>query len=172
MAVDPFLTLRVETLSDATKATFSGALGLALEGPLPVPPEVDGSWITSTIFFSGDWAGLVRLDLPRDLAAAVTADWRSEKPAELEKAAVNDAMGELVNTVAGILKPSLEGIRLISMPRVSDTSKALPLKGKSDLKGCTLRCGNHLLQLSVWKCPPQFKMAVVPKPDLRTRAST
>ena len=129
------------------------------------------AWLISAFdgdFSDEDW----RHTPPIDVAGEITADWRSEKPAELEKAAVNDAMGELVNTVAGILKPSLEGIRLISMPRVSDTSKALPLKGKSDLKGCTLRCGNHLLQLSVWKCPPQFKMAVVPKPDLRTRAST
>jgi Chemotaxis phosphatase CheX len=165
MGIDPFLLLRPDILAQVAKTTFQGAMNIAVEGPLALPAEQEGLWISSTIFISGEWAGLLRLDMPEGLAGELTAAWLGLTTVP-DRSAVRDAMGELANTLAGILKPSLPGARSVSVPRVCDTLKALTIKGKRDIIGATLSFGNRLFQASLWKCPPEFCIKVVPKPEL------
>lgn len=163
--LDPTWTLQPGTLADAAKIAFQGAMEASVDGPLDGPLEHDGRWISATLFISGSWSGLLRLDLPQEQAARITAQWLPQESEAVQRSVVHDAAGELVNTMAGIIKPCLPGLRLMSVPRVCETDNALVIKGKKDILGATLGWEGFLFQLSLWRCPPAYGLPLVPKPS-------
>lgn len=171
MGAEAFDALDAVILAEPAKMTFREAFGQELLGPEDGPAVGTGAWLSGGIFFSGDWAGLLRVDLPLDLAKEVAGTWLGADPRGLERGTVMDAVGELANTVAGLLKPALLGVQAMSVPRVAVLDRPTLVADRSKIVGATLRLDGRCLQVSLWKCPPQFRMQVVPKPDPANGAS-
>lgn len=165
MIIDPIIFFKPENLAGHVKATFKGSMSVDVDGPLPLLPKAEGLWISATVFLVGEWAGLLRLDMPEGLASDLTMAWLGMETAP-DKAGVRDAVGELANTLAGLLKPGLHGVHSVTVPRVSETLNALILSGKKDIVGATLAHKERLFQASLWKCPPPTGVRAVPKPEL------
>jgi hypothetical protein len=165
MAAAPFSALAPATLAQSMRSVFREAFALELEGPLGGLERADSvRWICGSVFFSGDWSGVLRMDLPSEMAARLGALWTGQEAPLMDSAAVNDAVGELANTVAGNLKKLLPGIRGMSVPRVSDVL-APKTEFSSQRLQAYFRVMDQDLRVSLVQLPPQFKMIVVPKPD-------
>ncbi|HTB34196.1 MAG TPA: chemotaxis protein CheX [bacterium] len=167
MANAPFKALAPATLAQSMRSVFQEAFALELEGPLAGLERADSRrWICGSVFFSGDWSGVLRMDLPWEMAARLGGLWIGQDGPLEDSAAVNDAVGELANTVAGNLKKLLPGIRGMSVPRVAD---AQPPNGEpsSQRLQAYFRLLDQDLRVSLVQLPSQFKMIVVPRPDGR-----
>lgn len=122
------MSLDERILDEVVRSVLHGAAGLELE---EAPPRQDGpgaDWLTATVFFSGEWQGLIRLDLPFSLGQSLAARMRREGAAVSERALVLDAVGELTNILAGNLKPVIGGARRLSVPRVLE-GPPMPMGG-------------------------------------------
>jgi hypothetical protein len=166
MSDEKFDQLDPATLAQSSKIVFRQGFGMELEDSKPADPLEPGVWVSGSIFFSGEWSGLLRVELPLGLARTFTGDWLGIADEHLEPAAVIDAIGELANTVAGILKPALPGIKGMSVPRVSETDLSKAIRDPKRTHQAVLALKGQPMHVSLWKCPPQFKMLVVPKPKV------
>jgi hypothetical protein len=166
MSEDQFAALDAEALAQSSKIVFRQGFGMELLDSQPAEPLLSGLWVSGAIFFSGDWSGLLRVELPVALARGFTSQWLGLSEDELDPSAVDDAIGELANTVAGILKPALPGIKGMSVPRVSGTELSKAVRDPKRTLQAVLALDGQPLHVSLWKCPPQFKMLVVPKPKV------
>ena len=165
MATQPFKALAPATLAQCMRSVFMEAFAVELEGPLPSLERADSRrWICGSVFFSGDWSGVLRMDLPVEMAARLGALWIGQEGPLEDSAAVNDAVGELANTVAGNLKKLLPGIRGMSVPRVADVL-APNGEGSGQRLQIYFRLMDQDMRVSLVQLPPQFKMIVVPKPE-------
>ena len=82
-------------------------------------PEEDVSYpVMGAVFFAGAWKGAVQLELESALAYRVTAHLMSAPVPERVDSDVCDAIGEVVNMIAGNLKSTLPGDAAMSMPVV------------------------------------------------------
>lgn len=164
MAPPPFSALAPATLAQCVQSVFKEGFALDLEGPLKGLERTDSArWICGSIFFSGDWSGVLRMDLPGEMAARLGALWIGQDGALQDRAAVDDAVGELANTVAGHLKKLLPGIRGMSVPRVAEV---LTPSGETSSQRIQtyFRLMDQDLRVSLVQLPAHFKMIVVPKP--------
>jgi hypothetical protein len=164
MAPPPFTALAPATLAQSMRSVFQEAFALDLEGPLPALERTETArWICGSIFFSGNWSGVLRMELPSEMAARLGALWIGQEGPLQDGSAVNDAVGELANTVAGHLKKLLPGIRGMSVPRVADVLEPSGESSSQRLQAYFRLMGQDL-RVSLVQLPPQFKMIVVPKP--------
>jgi chemotaxis protein CheX len=116
-------------LAHALVKTFQVMLNLRLEstdlrGAVPPP----GKYVLGTIGFSGKAAGVVHLRLSLESATAVAARILGLQPQDITNAGeINDAVGELLNIVAGNFKSNLCDAGLdcsLQPPQVMQTSDA------------------------------------------------
>ena len=96
-----------------------------LEGGLEPAPQSfhppDGSHILQAhVELSGGWDGCVHLFIHANLARTCTAFLLDISPSETTLEDMTDAIGELVNIIAGRLKLGLEEPTRISVPYVVD----------------------------------------------------
>ena len=95
-------------------------------------PDPDGSGkaaypVTGAVFFAGAWKGAIHVGFDAGLANAITAHLMSvPAPAEVDSDVI-DAIGEVVNMIAGNLNSTLEGGAVMSMPAVV-TGKGVAMK--------------------------------------------
>ena len=74
--------------------------------------------IVGTIYFAGGWKGAVFMEFEENLALDMAAHLlKADRPARIDRD-VRDAVGEVVNMVAGNLKPILPDESHMSMPSV------------------------------------------------------
>ncbi|WP_435746855.1 chemotaxis protein CheX [Nocardioides sp. SYSU DS0663] len=98
-------------------ASFVGAPELLLPGA----PPADGTplW-TATVTITGEWRGMVSIDLAEPVVLAVTRGMlgfgEDEQP---DLPSCTDAVGELVNIVGGNVKSLMPGPSSLSLPVVS-----------------------------------------------------
>ena len=110
--VNPFLSATIET--------FSTMIG---EKAVPGKPSLEkgrgiGYDISGVIGLTGDLIGSVSLSFPEDTALNVISAFLGEEVKELDYDAM-DAVGELVNIIAGYAKKFLKGYSTsISLPSV------------------------------------------------------
>jgi HD-like signal output (HDOD) protein len=162
------MSLDAQTLDEVTRSVLHGAAGVdlsAIDGPAPAAA---GDWLTATIFFSGEWQGLVRLDLPFTLGQNLAARMRQQPGAVSERPLVLDAVGELANILAGNLKPVIGGARRLSVPRVMESPPmAMGGNGLEPVERAYLLHG-QLLRVGVL----QQNTPSQDKPQHRVRADT
>jgi hypothetical protein len=122
--IDPLL---IEGVVGDTWATYLGAAVEPLNAPGGIPveaPTVDESQIGAHIRINGEAAWEVTLRGPWSSALEATrrmlgSSDQAEDSENVDTSDILDAWGELVNTLAGNLKASLElGTRSLSMPEV------------------------------------------------------
>jgi len=80
--------------------------------------EVPGRSLTGCVQLTGDFEGATLLFCTASLARSLASVMFSEDPASLSSEEIRDALGELVNMVAGNIKPLLEGTSRLSLPSV------------------------------------------------------
>ncbi|HTB33554.1 MAG TPA: HDOD domain-containing protein [bacterium] len=120
------MALDAAIFEETIRSVLHGATGLE---PSPCPAggdEADADWMSATVFFSGDWQGMIRLEMPYALAQALAGRMRRQDGVQTERMLVLDGVGELANILAGNLKPALGGARRFSVPRVLE-GPAFPL---------------------------------------------
>lgn len=110
--INPFLASTLEVFSTMLGAKLTrGELSLSVN----FQPQHDVSGI---IGLSGKASGTVVVSLDRDVAIAVTERLLGERPATIN-ADVVDAVGEIVNMIAGRAKSNLEELAMtLSLPTV------------------------------------------------------
>jgi len=110
--INPFLT--------STISVFDTMLNCKLERGAPylksgVQPQHE---VSGVIGLSGKAQGTVVLELSREAALSATEAMLQERPAEIN-GDVTDAIGELVNMIAGSAKAKLEHLSMsVSLPTV------------------------------------------------------
>jgi chemotaxis protein CheX len=91
----------------------------------PAPANGDGSSapdarIGASVQITGNWEGAVRLDSSLALARMAAARFIGSEPDKVSVDQVRDAMGELANMSAGMIKNLLPGPSYLSLPSVAD----------------------------------------------------
>lgn len=94
----------------------------------PAPADSDGASTTEAMIgalvqITGGWEGAVRLDSSLALARVAAARFVGSEPDQVSIDQVRDAMGELANMSAGMLKNLLPGPSYLSLPSVADGSE-------------------------------------------------
>jgi len=79
--------------------------------------------IGASVQITGGWEGAVRLDSSLALARAAAARFVGTEPEQVSIDQVRDAMGELANMSAGMIKNLLPGPSYLSLPSVADGSE-------------------------------------------------
>lgn len=96
--------------------------GALMGTALAIPSDTDAALWERSLFarvaFRGDWNGCLELDCTRGLAAAVAASFFGVDRSEVRYEDAADAVGELLNTLAGHIRPLLPGTVRVSVPRV------------------------------------------------------
>ena len=111
----------IEPFIEATVGVFRELFGLEPEylNPYLVQKDDRNEWdISGIIGIGGDSRGVVVVSLSGQLAAALTAKLVGG-PVQLDDPDIVDAVGEIVNIIAGNAKKGLEQYRLeISLPTI------------------------------------------------------
>ncbi len=94
----------------------------------PAPADGDKgrakeAMIGASVQITGGWEGAVRLDSSLALARVAAARFVGTEPDQVSIDQVRDAMGELANMSAGMLKNLLPGPSYLSLPSVADGSE-------------------------------------------------
>ena len=113
--------LITDLLDEATVQEIADQAWAALVGEeeflVPLPGELPADTVSSWVDVVGPWTGAVVLTCGRDTAEQPTrALLREHAPAVLERADVEDALGELANVVGGNVKAVLPGPSVLGLP--------------------------------------------------------
>jgi chemotaxis protein CheX len=105
-------------------STFLGTEDPLVPGP---PGELAVGW-SAAVTVSGEWEGMVSVELPAGVAEEVTRRMLGlpEGPEQAEDADVADAVGELVNMIGGNVKSLMPGPSVLSLPVVAAGRVARP----------------------------------------------
>jgi len=79
--------------------------------------------IGASVQITGGWEGAVRLDSSLALARVAASRFVGTEPDQVSIDQVRDAMGELANMSAGMIKNLLPGPSYLSLPSVADGSE-------------------------------------------------
>jgi CheY-specific phosphatase CheX len=111
------MLIEANDVTQITHEIWGGMLQIELS-PLPDIPIKFG--IGACVEITGAWEGAVRVDCSKPLAKLATARFLGVKPEEVALDQMRDAMGELANMSAGIVKPLLPPPCRLSQPTVDD----------------------------------------------------
>ena len=103
----------VQMLVDEVWTSFLGSEEPLLPGP---PAELNVGW-SAAVTVSGEWHGVVTVELPTGLAEEVTRRMLMVEDTHDEDVA--DAVGELVNMIGGNVKSLMPGPSVLSLPVVA-----------------------------------------------------
>jgi chemotaxis protein CheX len=123
VALEPSLS-DVEMVVEEVWTSFLGAEEPLLMG---APADLAVGW-SAAVTVSGEWHGMISVELPRDTAEEVTrrmlglVDGLGSTPDE----DVADAVGELVNMIGGGVKSLMPGPSALSLPVVAAGRVARP----------------------------------------------
>lgn len=108
--------------------------------------------LTGVIQIAGVWKGAVLLDCSAEFSHAAAAVFFKMSPREVTSEDVQDTAAELVNTLAGNIKPLLPGPSFLTLPTVTfgkDYRIAVP---NTHCETSTLMQTEHgALRLSIWR---------------------
>ncbi|MCZ4497985.1 MAG: chemotaxis protein CheX [Marmoricola sp.] len=120
---EPSLT-DVQMVVEEVWSTFLGAEEPLLPG---APGELTVGW-SAAVAVSGEWDGMVSVELPTAMAEEVTRRMLGlgDEPASAVDEDVADAVGELVNMIGGNVKSLMPGPSALSLPVVAAGRVARP----------------------------------------------
>jgi len=104
-------------MSEIVVSVFGDATGVELGGSAcqGVP---SGDSYSAEICLSGDWQGVLQVQISQNLAREVAGTMLHRQHQWLDETSVMDAVGELANMIAGNLRPLVDGARRLSVPVV------------------------------------------------------
>ena len=142
-------------LSGAVELIWQSMVGVPLEPGIPhTPTEADNKkmWVSSVVQLYGDWNGAIRIDCTWDLARQATAHMYGIEGNAVPSDDTCDAVAELTNVIAGMVKPML-GLRshhsLPTVVRGTRYETTLPY-GKSQQQ-CGFGSGDNCLCVTILK---------------------
>ena len=109
--------LETDQLAEAVRSVWSTTLGLAVE-PVGNTTEVEEGLVGS-VGISGKWQGAITMQLPPGLARRAAAAMFMTDVEQTTTEELNDALGELVNQVAGLVRPMVSEDCVLSLPTVA-----------------------------------------------------
>jgi chemotaxis protein CheX len=108
-------------LSSIVVEVFRTMLNLEVE-PQKNSELTTSGWVTAAVHLAGEWKGVILFQIRPELACALCARLTQvDSPPSFDDN-VRDAMGELVNMIAGNLKSVLSSGVVLSMPMVVEGS--------------------------------------------------
>lgn len=119
--VAPSLT-DVEMVVTEVWSSFLGDEEPLLIGP---PAELTVGW-SAAVTVSGEWHGMISVELPAEMADQVTRRMLCLDDGALPDEDVADAVGELVNMIGGGVKSLMPGPSALSLPVVAAGRVARP----------------------------------------------
>lgn len=119
LMVEPSMT-DVEMVVTEVWSSFLGDQEPLLMGP---PSELNVGW-SSAVTVSGEWHGMISVELPTGTAEEITRRMLMVDDAADEDVA--DAVGELVNMIGGGVKSLMPGPSALSLPVVAAGRVARP----------------------------------------------
>lgn len=115
--IEPFLKATIDCFE-----TMMNVIPRHIGTTMTAPP-LEGSDIAAIIGLSGDAQGMVCVSFHKDVALRVVEQFLGEKPTEINSD-VFDAIGEVINIIAGNAKALIQGLKLsISLPTVMHGEK-------------------------------------------------
>ena len=107
-------------LHEMVRSVWDSVLGLELISAESLEvPDGENHSLTGCIQISGAWTGGVILACSAEMARKIAAAMFDMDPSEAALDEIQDALGELVNMIAGNFKNTLEGSCELSLPAVT-----------------------------------------------------
>ena len=107
-------------IHEMIQSVWDSVLGLELISAESLEvPDGENHSLTGCIQISGAWTGGVILSCSAELARKIAAAMFDMDPSEAALDEIQDALGELVNMIAGNFKNTLEGSCELSLPAVT-----------------------------------------------------
>lgn len=140
--------VEAEQLAEAVQAVWSTTLGLEV---LPAPEtERAESVLIGSVGISGRWKGAITMELPSGLARQAAAAMFMMSEDETSADELQDALGELVNQVAGIVRPLISDQCVLSLPTVATGNDGgLAVLGAETLLEVPLSCGTEPMRVTL-----------------------
>ena len=140
--------LEADQIAEAVQAVWNTTLGLEVEPAAALP--ADASALTGSVGISGRWQGAITLRLPKGLARQAAAAMFMTAEGETSPEELSDALGELVNQVAGIVRPLISDHCVLSLPTVATGADGgLTVPGAETLLEVPLACGTEPILVTV-----------------------
>jgi CheY-specific phosphatase CheX len=79
----------------------------------------EDTWISALVQVTGEWNGAIRLDCTNSLARKATARMHGIESSQVSTESACDAIAELANMIAGLMKTLLSGSGHNSLPTVA-----------------------------------------------------
>jgi CheY-specific phosphatase CheX len=141
-----------QDLTNRYRDTWNGLLGLDLQPDPSDAPEVQDSgprW-SAWISLAGEWRGITAISFDAELARMATAAMLGIDASEVTVDDIRDAVGELVNQLAGQTKMALGQGSSLGLPLVIEGGQYESIVPKS-YTVATLRfhCEGHPVELRV-----------------------
>jgi CheY-specific phosphatase CheX len=140
--------VEVEQISEAVRTVWSTTLGLEVT-PTEKAADRPGS-LTGSVGISGKWQGAITMSVPVELARQAAASMFMTEASETSNEEMWDALGELVNQIAGIVRPLISDCCVLSLPTVASGDDAhLTVLGAEPLVEVALACGGDPVLISL-----------------------
>ena len=160
------MTIDEQTLQQVVSDVCSGMLGLQLTSVSDAIGE-EADALSAVIRISGGRETLVQVLTPRNTAVTIASRMFAAREHELSEAEIRDAVGEIVNMVAGSLKGIIDGASGISLPCVGESTGCSPFDDSFSGVCVVNRCQGDPLTVRVFErgtaaaadrcCPDHFR---------------
>jgi chemotaxis protein CheX len=143
-----------DDISNFTKNIWSSFLGLDV-----IPAEhttlkpTDRPYVSGCVTFAGQWNGAVTIDCCMELAREAAGKMFEMEPGSVSSDEVRDALGELVNMLAGNVKTVLPDSCNISLPSVTQgTDYQISISGGEVVCRLGFKCENKAMLVTLLEC--------------------
>ena len=101
-------------------SVFRDLLGLPVhQAATETAPPINGRRLVATVFITGDSENQVAIEAPKETAEMIGEVMFEASPGSLDTADVSDAVGEVVNIIAGSVKDTCPADLRLSVPEVT-----------------------------------------------------
>ncbi|MEO0652744.1 MAG: chemotaxis protein CheX [Planctomycetota bacterium] len=135
-------------IAEAVQAVWGTTLGLEVGPSSDGPPQE--STLIGSVGISGRWKGALTMELPAGLARQAAAAMFMMSEEETSSDELQDALGELVNQVAGIVRPLISEQCVLSLPTVATGQDGgLAILGAQTLLDVPMACGPEPIRVTL-----------------------
>jgi chemotaxis protein CheX len=116
-------------------------------------PSTDGlERIVASVFVEGPWSGAILVGVSEETGREIAAALLAVPVADVSRADINDALGEVANVVGGNLKTLLPPPSTLSLPIVAAGGQAQVVPaGATPVLRVTLSWAGAPVEVSVWE---------------------
>ena len=115
-----------ESITEIVRSVWETMLELEAEAEAKSSASASSDDFACCVQITGDWSGAVTLHCTRELATALACKMFGMEPVDLDPSLIRDALGELINMVAGNIKGLAPGEdHHVSMPAVAEGEHSL-----------------------------------------------